>query len=272
MPQVYNLHNVVTPYDERLHTHRNCIDYESFDRFLGANRDRFCRLQTVVRASNGEALTIDDATSGAYDAAMLCEVNKVYVTLFVNPYYIANRQNYYMHYLSCLLDLVSDEHFRYHAYNVDMKNRKHVKMLRNAIKQELLGIAHENDRLKKLEELFGRKVADVKLPDHLRTMSFEQLQLLNRFKYVDIEYHGWTHTSTLAMSVEDIQTEYQLAKSWFASHLQKDISFFALPFGTRDVRLETLDHLPIILLEDPDYACDLFTPQLINRIPLKFAK
>lgn len=269
MPTVYNIHMVVADKDPSALTHRNCIDYQLLDEFLSDRSIKFLKLKDVLRLRSGMALTIDDSTTGAYDAAMLCAAHRQHVTVFVNPFYIETGHQYYMHYLSKLVEDLGHEvfHFNDHSYNLAKpKQRKH---LRKAIKEILCSMANEDERLSFLELIFGREVSTIRLPYQLRTMTRGQLQALTVNKYINIEYHGWTHACPASLSVEEHLEEFKKGREWFQSNLQKDIRYFALPFGKRDTRLEDLDDFPIIFLEDNSLDQNFSKHHIINRQPLE---
>lgn len=269
MPTVYNMHMVVTDKDSSAMTHRNCIDYQLLDEFLSDRSITFLKLKDVLRLQSGMALTIDDSTAGAYDAAMLCAAHKQHVTVFVNPFYIETGHQYYMHYLSKLVEDLGDEMFLFnnHSYNLAKSNQR--KHLRKAVKETLCTLATEDERISCLEQIFGRKVSDIRLPYQLRTMTRGQFQALIANKFVNIEFHGWTHACPTSLSIEDHLEEYKKGQEWFLSNLQKTIRYYALPFGKRDTRLEDLAGFPTIFLEDNSLRPDFSKHHIINRQPIE---
>ena len=268
MAIVYVMHNVVKDFDNRSLLHRNCIDYEAFDKWLRERSDQFKSLSSALRDNRGECLTIDDATVGGYEAAMLCASCHHYVTIFINPYYIVNNKSYWTHYLTLFVDQIRDKYFLYKDEWFDVSREGRRKKLRKSIKTDLCQISDESARVESLEKIFNKKVTDAVLPYQLRTMSGQQLDELAENEYVSIEYHGWTHGDITSMTVEQVAQELEMGKSWFMQRLNKEIRYFALPFGTRQKQIEEIKNIPFIFMGDSDYPDDYGTDKLHNRIPL----
>lgn len=269
MLNVYNIHNVVMDKDESRPTHRNCLDYREFEEFLTSESIKFDKLKMARAGRSGSILTIDDATMGAFDAAMLCAAYKQYTTIFVNPYYIENGVHYHMHYLSQYIEDLRGATFIYDGQSYDTSKFKHWKKLRKAIKEKLCSISLEKERISYLEDLFGRRISSLQLPYHLRTMTMGQMRTLIENKYIQVEYHGWTHADPSSLSIEKHLEELALGQEWFIMNVRKDIKYFALPFGKRDARLEKLPGFPVIVLEDKKYSDTLVKHRVINRRPFE---
>ncbi len=266
MLQIFNMHNIVNHYSKELMTHKNCFDYFEFEKFIRNKEDRFIDLKKAIQSNKGNVLTIDDATMGAYNAALLCAVNKNYVTIFINPYYIEENRNYFMHYLSYFIEKLNNHEMKYDSIIYDLSKYKGRKYLRKAIKKDLIKIDNEEGRIKYLEKIFKQNINKVTLPYHLRTMNKKQLLMLSKNKYIRIEYHGWTHTCLSSMSIEQIITEMQKSEVWFKQNLDYNFNYFALPFGTRDKKTEQLNTINSFLLEGQ--KDEILPSNVINRTPL----
>lgn len=268
MIRIYNIHNVVTNYNPNKLTHRNCLDYDAFSTYLEQRVKPFDKLKNAMKRREGEVMTIDDATNGAFDAAMLCAVFKKHATIFINPYNVETGKTYYMSYLTCYLEQLEAKEFVFNEQHYDLTKRKNVKHLRKDIKSELCKIDDEDERIEWLENTFQKSAQDLIIPNHLRTMSKRQLSILHQNKYIDIEYHGWTHTNLASMSVSQILSELEMGRAWFHENLSSDICFFALPFGKRDTRIENLLDFPDILLSDNELDASFSKRHIANRMPL----
>lgn len=266
MTKVFVMHNVVKNTDSSRMIHRNCFDHESFSKWLQGRSDKFVSLSTALQDNMGDCITIDDATMGAFDAAMLCAVHHHHATLFVNPYYIVEKKQYWMHYLTLFIEQTKERFFSYHDDWFDLSLPIKRKKLRKTIKGELSKIADEDGRIALLEQIFHRKISEAKLPYHLQTLSEEQLDILLDNEYVDIEYHGWTHGEISSMTLEQVKQELKLGRTWFRQRLNADIHFFSLPFGKRQKQIEEIDDLPFILMDDCDYPDEFGDDHLHNRI------
>ena len=268
MAIVYVMHNVVKDFDSGNLLHRNCIDYETFSKWLRERPNQFKSLSSAFQDNAGDCLTIDDATVGGYEAALLCASNQHYVTIFINPYYIVNNKPYWTHYLTLFVDQIRDKFFLYKEEWFDVSREVRRKKLRKSIKMDLCQIQDEAIRIEMLESIFKRKVNDAVLPYQLRTMSEQQMDELAGNEYVSIEYHGWTHNDFSSMTVERVAQELEMGRSWFMQRLNKEIRYFALPFGTRQKQIEEIESIPFILLDDRTYQDNYGTEKMHNRIPL----
>ena len=269
MLNIYNIHQVITQIDPGRLTHRNCLDYHIFEQFLSSGYVSFGKLKDVLRRREGSGLTIDDATIGAYDAALLCAAHKQHVTWFINPYYLETGRQYHMHYLSQMLEDLGDIHFSFNGQIYDLSRHKQQRHCRKAIKEYLCTLASEEACIEGLEHIFERKISSVQLPYHLRTISKKHLNSLKTNKYVSIEYHGWEHVFPTAMSTSMIMEELESGRSWFRSELQREIHDFSLPFGKRDTRLESIQGFPIILLEDGHIDRPIVKHHVFNRFTIE---
>ena len=262
MVKIYVMHNVVKDYDESRIMHRNCFDYDAFDRWLQRRPGKFVSLSLGLHDNAGECITIDDATVGAFDAAMLCATHHHYATIFINPYYIVNKKQYWTHYLSLFVEQIEALQYTYKGEWFDLSRPEKRRKLRKTIKGDLSKIADEEGRIALLEQVFKRQTSEAELPRHLQTISEEQLDMLANNEYIDIEYHGWTHGDLSSMSLELVKQELELGRTWFKQRLNSDIHYFSLPFGKRQKQIEEIDNLPIVLMGD----------RLHNRIPLEITQ
>lgn len=272
MAKVYVMHNVVKDYDPSRMMHRNCFDYNAFDQWLQHRSEKFISLSLGLQNNNGECITIDDATVGAFDAAMLCAAHHHYATIFINPYYIVNKKQYWTHYLSLFIEQIEVQPYAYKEEYYDLSRLERRKKLRKTIKGDLSKIAYEEERIAMLEQVFNRKSDETQLPYHLQTMSEDQLDLLAENEYISIEYHGWTHGEIAAMPFEQIKQELELGRTWFRQRLKVEINYFSLPFGKRQKQIEGIDNLPFVLMDDRDYSDEFGNERLHNRIPLEITR
>src|SRR5436305_10912577 len=97
------IHGVVRSVDLERFGHRNLLDAERFRRFLEMRTPKFVDLDEAL-AGSGAALTIDDSTTAAADAAELCRASGHAVTLFVNGRNIARQQSYWFALLNAVVD------------------------------------------------------------------------------------------------------------------------------------------------------------------------
>ena len=265
---IYNIHNIVTCYDPTRMAHRNCIDYTKFYHYL-RHCNNFDDIDSIFEHGDGNVLTIDDATMGAFDAAMLCDRFRKYATFFINPYYIEKGKTYYMHYLSLMIDSVQNKQILYQGEEFDLANKKKKKEFRKKIKLDLCAINDEEERIAYIEEAFQKSTSELIVPYHLQTMSLKHLRNIADSKYIRIEYHGWTHTALQSMNEEQLLSDIEKSRSWLKDTLRKDFNYFCIPFGWNDDKLSNLScHFKGILLEDKNLPVNYRQGNIANRLPL----
>ncbi len=272
MVRIYVMHNVVKDYDSSRMIHRNCFDYNAFDQWLQCSPEKFVSLSSGLRDNTGECITIDDATVGAFDAAMLCASHHHYATIFINPYYIVNKKHYWTHYLSLFMEQIEAQPYTYKGEWFDLSRPEKRKKLRKIIKGDLSKIADEEGRIAMLEQVFNKKTDEAQLPYHLQTMSEDQLNLLAENEYISVEYHGWTHGEISSMPLKQVEQELELGRTWFWKRLKVEINYFSLPFGKRQKQIEEIDNLPFVLMADRDYSDEFGNERLHNRISLEITQ
>jgi hypothetical protein len=266
---IYAMHGVVRAPSHGVLTDLWMFDAASFADFL-MQRPPFVGLGSGL-AGFGDALTIDDATVAAYDAALLARRYGHDVTLFVNSEYVRNADPFYLHVLSAIIERASSD-------QLSTLSRKHVGLdralnkfsARELLKHHLTRLPDEVARKGALQSLVGDlDMVAAPLPAHLRTLSQEQLRELLA-EGVQLENHGATHAHFSIFPDSDIRNQITVCRSWLRTTLSVQAQYFAVPFG---------DVLPRFALSD-DIASCWFTvnsalhsgfvgPKIYNRMELK---
>lgn len=227
---VWIVHGVVQNADPEAFGHRNLIDSERFRRFLQGRASQFTDLD-VALAGHGEALTVDDATTAAADAAELCRDYGHAVTLFVNGRNVAYQQPYWFALLNALVDgcvggsmLLGGE-----SFPVDTQAAR--QRFRRAAKRAALALPCEAARETWMCEL-GRSagIEPLASPPPLATLSLARLHRLQALG-VRIESHGWTHGDVAAMSLQELGEELHQNAAWLRETLAVVATHYAVPFG-----------------------------------------
>jgi peptidoglycan/xylan/chitin deacetylase (PgdA/CDA1 family) len=243
---------------------------QTFVRLL-SRRQPFVSLEAALQ-DQGDALTIDDATHAAYDAALLARSCGHEVTLFINSDNVQNSAPYYLHVLSAVL-----EHACPAQLGVLCRDRIGSKVpadktkLRAYFKHRLTRLPDETARGAVLTSLSNEmEIGDISLPKHLHTLSLKQLEYLVAAG-VRLENHGGSHAHFSIFDDSLLRNEIERCKSWLSTKLSVDSRFFAVPFG---------DVLPRIDLGDDIARCwfmltaslqaGFVGPKIFNRAELRF--
>jgi len=221
-------------------------------------------------AGEGDALTIDDATQAACDAATLARQHGHQVTLFINPWNVIHGQAYYFAQLSTVLDKTKIRATVFCDRQFDLESFRGKRILRERVKQQLLTIAAENERRALVRNLAcALQVGDLSDGETLRVVSAEALVSLKGLG-VHIANHGWTHAPFRALQPETAKTEVVQGREWIAGNLSCDAKAFAVPFGHDlppfQVSQETYD---VWFLNDELLYHGFVGPNIFNRTTLR---
>lgn len=228
---IWIVHGIVAQADPLSFTHRILLDASRFKSFLERRSDKFVDLDQAV-AGRGDALTIDDSTSAAADAAELCRATGHAVTVFVNARNIAWQQTYWFAMLNALVDgctcdsvLLDGEAFQLHNPSARRRFRK-------AAKHAALSLDSEEAREAFILRLAQSvNVTPLAVPGHLATISLDRLCGLQAAG-VRIENHGWTHGNVAAMSRQELIEDIRKGADWLREAASVEVSHYAVPFGT----------------------------------------
>lgn len=265
---IWIIHGIVARADPLSFTHRNLFAADRFQRFLERRSHKFVDLDQAV-AERGDALTIDDSTSAAADAAELCRATGHAVTVFVNARNIARQQTYWFALLNALVDgcpcdsiLLEGESFPLHNLSARQRFRK-------AAKRVALSLDNEEAREAFILELAQSvNVVPLAVPRHLTTISLDRLRELQAAG-IRIENHGWTHGNVAAMSRQELIEDIRKGADWLREAASVVASHYAVPFGmaippgTLPVSLYELWHLA-----DESLPAGRLDARLVNRATL----
>jgi hypothetical protein len=228
---IWIIHGIVAQADPLSFTHRNLLDASHFRRFLERRSHKFVDLDQAV-GERGDALTIDDSTSAAADAAELCRATGHAVTVFVNARNIAWQQTYWFALLNTLVDGCTFDSILLDGEPFPLHNLPARKRFRRAAKHAALLLDNEEAR----EEFILRlaqsvNVGPLVVPEHLTTLTLDRLRELQEAG-VRIENHGWTHGNVAAMSRQELIEDIRKGADWLREAASVEVSHYAVPFGT----------------------------------------
>jgi hypothetical protein len=263
---IYAMHGVIESPSPEKATDLWMCDTDNFISMLSRRRP-FVKLAESLQG-NGDALTIDDATCAARDAALLARSYGHEVTLFVNSDYIRDDAPYYLHVLSSLVDQADPSLLA--TLCCSSAAGKGRMAARTYLKHRLARLPDERDRRTALATLLKKVgLCEVSVPKHLATLSRDQLAALVAAG-VCLENHGAGHGHFSVFENFDVLHQMESCKSWLRDNLLVEPQYFAVPFG---------DVLPHVELSD-DLALCWFTlttalrpgfvgPKVCNRLALE---
>ena len=230
MSTLYAMHGVVGHATPGHFSHRNLLDITEFGRFVRARPERFVSL-TDALAGRGDALTIDDGTRAAADAALLARAAGHCVTLFVNPWNVLTGRRYPFLCLNVLLDHAPTSVAGPGGDRIDLSSGPARVRFRRMVKERLRGCrdhAEQEAVIDSVAAQFGEGM--VPFPPHLETLGRGELDALWS-EGVEIGNHGWMHVDPAALAPEHIHEPVIRGRVWLEEAYQCPAPFFAVPFG-----------------------------------------
>jgi hypothetical protein len=223
-------HGIVENADAALFVHRNLLDSATFEQHLRTRPQAYHPLRSVL-AGEGTALTLDDSTLAAANAAKMARRLGHAVTLFINGFHIAEGRPYFFSRLNVALDLTDMAVVNYEGTCWDLSERTGKEQFRKTVKKRLAAVGNESERddvVTQIAALLGQK-AD-RVPDHLRVISHDELRELVRLG-IDIQNHGWTHSRVGSLSPEAHAEDIRKGREWLRATCGVEADLYAVPNG-----------------------------------------
>jgi glycosyltransferase involved in cell wall biosynthesis len=228
--RVYAMHGAVERPATDSFVDRNMLDRETFARFLAKRPLKFGSLEQAIDGAS-DALTIDDATNAAFDAALLARESGHGVVVFLNPFNLDNGAPYWFCLLDVVLSRTSSASYRFEGHDIALSHPAGKKRLHSAIKSRICALpTEETQRTAILELAESLGVRDLELPTALASMSRRAVEQLVAAG-VRIENHGWTHRHPDSGPPEAMWRDIARGQSWLRQHLGIHSRAYAVPFG-----------------------------------------
>jgi hypothetical protein len=226
---ILTLHGVAQGVDRRRFGFRNLCEIAALRRFL-SSVPRLVPLPEAL-AGGGSALTIDDATTAAANAALLAREYGHAVSLFVNAGQVESGRPYSFVVLNALLDGLDGQPCPFEGTSFPTATTAQRQALRDAIKARLCTVTDEPAREELVRALAaGWRVRSLEVPPHFRTLTKQDLIAL-RDAGVDLQNHGWSHSHHASLTPEASGREISEGRHWLKRQLGVDAAYFAVPFG-----------------------------------------
>lgn len=227
--RIFAIHGAAPNAERRRFLYRSIAHPRTLERFLDAGPP-FVPLADAL-AGVGDALTIDDATRGSADAALLARARGYAVTLFVNPGQVISGAPYWFVALNTLIDRLDGTPYVFEDRSFPTATFNERYDLRQAVKARLSTMKDEPERLALVRQLADEwHAAPLEVPAHFVTLNRDDLVRL-RDAGVDIQNHGWLHTHHGCLSPTESAREVRRGREWLRYELGIDAAFFAVPDG-----------------------------------------
>lgn len=226
---IFGTHGIVDGCNTGRFEHRNMLDTEEFRKIL-TEAPRFVSITDALEG-RGWALTIDDATRAAADAARMARELGHEVTLFINPWQIEDGKPSWFSRLDGWLDFVDAENLTWNGNEYDLSNLDGKNRFRTDVKFAMR--RHQDQRqscalIDHLEDLLG--ILGKSVPEHLTCLTKGDLGELKAMG-IDIQNHSWTHSDPLALGPERFETELRKGRAWLHTNLGIDARYLACAYG-----------------------------------------
>lgn len=248
---------------------RNLEKAHLFINHLRSRREPYVSLQSAMTGA-GDALTIDDSTRAAYDAAACARKLGHEVTVFVNAAHIEHQQPYAFVLLSLLFDSVTDLQLKWFDSSFAVHDREAKKQARKEIKRAMLLLGDEAKQIALVQDIARENMISLPLiPEFLQPMGKSDVKTLLEMG-VGIGNHGWSHRHPSALPTRDLASDVAAGAAWLEREFAVDPWAYAVPFG--DVLPHTNHLVPPtrawFMLQDT-LSSGKVGPVVFNREPLR---
>jgi len=257
-------HGIVSAADVTLLTHRNLMDADQFVTHLRNRELPYVPLDACLRGE-GDALTIDDSTFAAMQAARVAREHGHAVTLFLNGYNIVERKPYHFSRLNAALDGAEVENILYEGRKYDLRASAAKQCFRSIVKTRLAQLGSDQDRQDFVTEigvLLG--IEQIVVPPLLQPITSADVMELAA-NGVDLQNHGWMHAPVGALSPEGYAANIRRGREWLREICGAKADLFAVPNGVGLPLWHASPHYRAWLLLDETRPLGELAAGLFNR-------
>lgn len=230
MAIVYAMHGIVEKHNSGYLAHFNFISRKKFLIHLRTRQTAYVRLEASLRGE-GDALTIDDATYAALDAAMLARDYGHEVTLFINPNNVIEGTAHFFAQLVLAIDKAQLDSVYFLGRTFALRHNEGRRELRLHVKQHLMSLKLEEDRLSCVASLAqALELNEIAIPRYFQTLDHKSLDNIVG-RGIRIGNHGWTHAAVDALTPCCAKEEILRARKWIEHHFPQNGIQYAAPFG-----------------------------------------
>lgn len=255
------MHGIVKHPQSELFIHKNMDDWDGFVRHLTEKVTPYVSLEDAL-AGKGDALTIDDATSAAADAARLARSMGHEVTLFVNPWHVEHNKIYMTVLLNVLFDRIVWERLLFRGTRHFVVSFEQKKIFRGQMREMLCALASPEKAIAEIVACASENEIRLVVPDHLKTISIADILAL-KDAGIRIQNHGWFHEHHDSLTAEQKKENVEKGSDWLQV-LGISGSHYAIPYGVENQLKESPEGNMWYLL-DANRPLGLVGKGLLNR-------
>jgi hypothetical protein len=234
MNRVFAMHGIVKGADTTSFNHKNMDDWDSFVRHLEQRKTPYVSLDSFL-ANNGDALTIDDATYAAADAARVARSMGHEVTLFVNPWHVVEKKLYMPVLLNALLSGIVWERLVFQGQRYFVTTFEQKKKLRGYMRDVLCALDSPEKETAEIVACAQQNEIRLIIPDFRKTLTVDDVLRLKN-DGVDIQNHGWFHDHHVWRTHEQKKANIRKGAAWLEESgiVPTPSRDYAAPFGTEN--------------------------------------
>jgi hypothetical protein len=268
--RIMAMHGVAQAAEPASPRYRNCMDLEAFQGYLQRLEEPFLPLAQVL-AEGGDALTIDDGSAGALEAARIAVTLGHSVTWFVNPGLL---EDHLEPPLSILDEMAAMDMRSCAAAIGDLLGERAMDYadLRLRLKLTLRRMPASEAYPRVIDPLASRMgLASPPVPTGPNRLATLGDVLAANDMGIDIQDHGWEHVEPCAYLPEAFARTEAQAEGWFRTRLGRMPDVYASPFGESLPSGRMCRKRPRLLLDGrlrPGWVGE----GVFNRIGLKVGK
>jgi hypothetical protein len=263
---IYVTHGIAPHWSSARISHALLVPEPWFVMHLQQRSSKYVSLARAL-AGEGDALTIDDATFGAFWAAMLAQSQGHEVSWFVNGIHVDCSLTYFPFQLSCMIDAVLREECVFDGQTWDLRGRSGRRTLRLYLKQRYMRMGRQESVAHLLQSVARSLDVDLNcMEDSLRTVTSAELTAAVAAG-IELQNHGWSHLNPLLLSADEYETDAALNEDYLSQFRKAATRAYAPPFGRYVGR--PLRAREAILLADRNLVPGRQKPNVFNRVDLQ---
>ena len=246
--KIYILHGSCAEWRHDLQSMRQYVPEETLRDYLKSRHNLFVDPDSNV---DGDVLTVDDSTRGAFETCMIARQLGHEITLFVNPSQIISGNDYWFSRFDALVDARQAEYCEFQGVTYDLRSREELRRFRFAVRPLLITASETAAHciLDDIECLLGASGAIV--AEHARTITIGEFSALCEAG-VRIGNHGWDHQCISALTAQEQRDDLTAAADWLRAASGQHVSDYAVPFGLERLKPEARSACPgTVYLVDP---------------------
>jgi Polysaccharide deacetylase len=227
---IYLTHGVVPHWNSERISHALFVPEWLFTLHLQQRSTKYVPLIQSL-SGEGDALTIDDATYGGLQAALLALRHGHAVSWFVNGIHVELGLPYFPFQLSWMLDETKYSDCRFEGRKWKLQSNVDRRALRQNLKQRYMNMRSEEE-IAHLLEVVSRSlgVDSAAMETSLRTVNSAEL-VAAAAAGVDLQNHGWRHLNPLLFSDSECTAEAVLNEDYLSQFRKAATRAYAPPFG-----------------------------------------